>query len=80
MRLKYVVGRMGGPKVRFSGAINPSEPETILSCVVGRLCGPKARLKCGCGCVCVLWMDWVGPGATQFCDGLKVSLDFDRLD
>ena len=53
MRLKYVVGRMGGPKVRFSGAIKLSEPKPILSCVVGRFCGPKARLKCVCVCVCV---------------------------
>jgi hypothetical protein len=51
MRLRYVVGRMGGSKVRFSSAIKLSEPEAILICVVGRLCGPKARIKCVCVCV-----------------------------
>jgi hypothetical protein len=42
------VGRMTEPKVRFSGAIKLSEREAILSCVVGRLCEPKARIKCVC--------------------------------
>ena len=52
MRLKYVVGRMSGPKVRFSGATKLIEPEAILSCVVGRICGPTARLKCARVCLC----------------------------
>lgn len=43
MILKCVVGRMGGPKA--------SEPEAILSCVVGRLCG-------------FFLMDLVGPSRT----------------
>jgi hypothetical protein len=60
MRLRYVVGRMGGPKVRFSSAIKMSEPEAILICVVGRICGPKARLKCVCVCACVCFVDGLG--------------------
>jgi hypothetical protein len=79
MGLKYVVGRMGGPKIRFSGAIKLSEPEAILSCVVDRLCGPKARLKCVCVCVFCGWTGWVRV-LLNFCDGLKLSLEFARLD
>jgi len=56
------VGRMSEPKVRFSGAIKLSEPEAILSCVVGRLCEPKARIKCVCVYVraCVRVFSWTG--------------------
>ena len=54
MRLKCAVGRMSEPKVRFSGAIKLSEPEAILSCVVGRLCVCGVCVSvCVSVCVCV---------------------------